>query len=71
MGENIYKPDTEKGLVLRICKKPFKTQQSNQKMDKKHKRKFMEEDTYMANKHMKRYPTSVVIREMQIKPIMR
>lgn len=34
------------------------------------KRKLIEEETLMANKYMKRYSTSLVIRAKQIKPTM-
>ena len=66
----------DKGLISTIYKQlkqlnARKTKQPNQKVEKRSKQTFLQRRHKMANKRMKRYPTSLIIREIKIKTTMR
>ena len=75
--EKIFAKDaTDRGLISKICKqfiqlKNKKTNSPTEKMGGRPKQTFLKENIWMASRYMKKFSTSLILREMQIRTALR
>ena len=68
--ETLFANDViNKGLISKIYKQfvQLNNKLPNQKMDRRPKQTFLNDDIQMINRHMKRCSTLIIVKEMQLK----